>query len=268
MINPRSTAACQRKGFGPETSYYQTVMKYGSIQAAAKANSINARTLTRRLWVEASKCGSCGVKDIDTEVSVDKCEECYRAWKQCEEAWRSSKAGQEYNHDYVRTDGFKEKHKIVSLRYLSSEKGQEWYKNYIGKRENKVRHNEVNNRYACTPKGQTAKYLSNLRRRERQYLLDFEFTKEDATLVRSTFNNCCFVCGMTSQQHREKYETALHIDHFYPLSKGLGLTIDNAVLLCHEHNSNKGSKKPEDFFTKEQIIAINLKWEEMACQKL
>jgi 5-methylcytosine-specific restriction endonuclease McrA len=50
------------------------------------------------------------------------------------------------------------------------------------------------------------------------------------------------------------------VDHFYPLSGGNALCVGNAIILCRSCNSKKGSKIPEQFFTKdifdEALLAI------------
>ena len=52
----------------------------------------------------------------------------------------------------------------------------------------------------------------------------------------------CVQCGMSNDQHLERWNQRLHIDHIKPLSKGYALTRDNAQLLCRKCNSSKKDK--------------------------
>ncbi len=79
------------------------------------------------------------------------------------------------------------------------------------------------------------------KRREQEKLLDSTW---DHKLVNALldFQPCCVICGMTDQEHQERYGKRLHIDHVLPLSKGYGLKPGNAVVLCQHHNDSKRNK--------------------------
>lgn len=87
------------------------------------------------------------------------------------------------------------------------------------------------------------------RRRERHYQFDLRFTRDDERLVYERFDHQCFRCGSTQQ---------LEIDHHYPLSKGYGLTIHNAVLLCKLCNTAKNNRMPNEFYTQNQLRYLNM----------
>lgn len=99
-------------------------------------------------------------------------------------------------------------------------------------------------RYHKTPKGRLVSRQIDRRKRERKMMLDCQFTHEHVQLVCERFQNRCFNCGQSER---------LEIDHHYPLSKGFGLSLKNAVLLCKLCNASKHDKMPEDFYTLEQL---------------
>lgn len=79
------------------------------------------------------------------------------------------------------------------------------------------------------------------KRRELKFMLDYKYSKDDERTTRIVFNNLCFNCGSNKN---------LEIDHHYPLSKGYGLHIGNAVLLCSSCNTSKNNKMPNCFYSK------------------
>lgn len=87
------------------------------------------------------------------------------------------------------------------------------------------------------------------KRRERKLQINENYTSEDIKYTFSLFKNTCFNCGEVEN---------LCIDHHYPLSKGYGLSRDNAVILCRSCNSSKSNKMPEDFYNEEKLsILVN-----------
>lgn len=85
--------------------------------------------------------------------------------------------------------------------------------------------------------------------RERQKELDFLYTKADERATRIAFPRCAN-CNSSKN---------LELDHFYPLSKGFGLALDNAIILCRTCNASKNDKLPEDFFTENKYLDIEYK---------
>ena len=233
----RALESCQRRGFGPETTYYQTIIKYGNLGIAARSIGVHRRTLERRLWIEGGFCGSCGLNPIAQEISSDKCTKCREDWYSLNKEWRASEEGQQYAYDYVRTEEYRKQHGIVNQRYGQTEKG--WHVSRSG----------------------------FIRRRERKKNLGDGLSTQEVKIVRKVYGNKCFVCGMTQEEHFAKHHKSLHIDHFHSLSMGHPIALDNVVLLCVHHNDSKGNKDPNDFFTIEQIQEIESIWKEMICQK-
>ena len=59
------------------------------------------------------------------------------------------------------------------------------------------------------------------------------------------FNNSCAYCGMTEEEHKEKFNQPLHQEHFIPLSTGGEYTRNNIIPACADCNNNK---RANDFF--------------------
>lgn len=75
--------------------------------------------------------------------------------------------------------------------------------------------------------------------------IDTVITLEDLLSIKEKFNHKCFNCGS------KKW---LVFDHFYPVQYKIPLSKENCVLLCNKCNSSdKKSKHPKEFFSKEQI---------------
>ena len=79
--------------------------------------------------------------------------------------------------------------------------------------------------------------------------LDYKVTKQNIDNILNNFNNRCFNC---------KSKNNLCIDHHFPLSKGYGLSFDNAVVLCGCCNSSKNDKMPSNFYSSEQLNKLHI----------
>lgn len=90
--------------------------------------------------------------------------------------------------------------------------------------------------------------LRTLKRRDMKRNLDSNYTPADERFTRLLFSERCFNCS--------SYDN-LEIDHHYPLSEGFALETDNAVLLCKRCNCSKGNRLPQDFYSKEQLDAVD-----------
>ena len=86
------------------------------------------------------------------------------------------------------------------------------------------------------------------KRRDLQNKVDAYLPPEYIELIFSAFDNKCFKCGKTEK---------LCLDHHYPLSKGYGLNIENAVILCKSCNSTKHDALPEKFYSIDELKTIN-----------
>ena len=72
---------------------------------------------------------------------------------------------------------------------------------------------------------------------------DWNFEKE--LFLRNLFQQCV-VCGMTEAENKQITGKSLHVDHVRPLSKGNGLSVGNATVLCYHCNEAKQAKALED----------------------
>lgn len=134
-------------------------------------------------------------------------------------------------------------HRDKILAYPKSEGGQLAIKRYWQSEKGRLAHQ----RNARTPRGLIRTQQKTRRRRELKLALDLLLTKEDIKLIHKYFNHQCFNCGSKNR---------LEIDHHYPLSKGYGLTLENAVLLCKSCNASKHDKMPEEFYTPEKLMEL------------
>lgn len=134
-------------------------------------------------------------------------------------------------------------HKDKEYKSLRNVKTRKYY------RDNRESILVKTQQYYKTPNGKLSHQQCSRRRRELKKNYDYQFTNDNIQTVYSRFNNQCFNCGLTER---------LEIDHHYPLSSGHKLTLDNAVLLCKSCNSSKSNKSPEDFYTLQQLVALEV----------
>lgn len=98
------------------------------------------------------------------------------------------------------------------------------------------------------------------KRRERKKLYDLApKLNYELELALEEFFPTCVICGITREEHIEKFGKDLSNDHVLPLSKGYGLVPGNAVVLCKSHNSSKLNrslyKLPQDWIDKILLAA-------------
>lgn len=121
----------------------------------------------------------------------------------------------------------------------------QYNKEYYRKNKKRIAHN-----VSEWVKNNPEKYLAiQIRRKEREKNLDATINYEDIVEIFDAFNNMCFKCG--SKKH-------LCLDHHRPLSKGNGLSRNNAVILCKSCNSSKHDKMPEEFYTEEELLKLDI----------
>ena len=142
--------------------------------------------------------------------------------------------------------------KLIRIRavrkYQATERGHEVVlksnRKRTGTSKRRASSNSANRKYKKTPKGR----IPEIRRRERKRGLDLQLTPADIVQLHVRFEHKCFNCGSTNR---------LTIDHHRPLSRGFGLSLQNAVLLCSVCNSSKCNKLPEQFYRPEQLEQLN-----------
>lgn len=136
----------------------------------------------------------------------------------------------------------KEKISISNKKYRENNKLELeiYFKNHY--KENKESVKKRVKRWKKENKDKVALY--SRKRRERESNLDMDYSLLEFNITLGIFNYCCFNCNTKEN---------LTIDHNYPLSKGYGLNIYNAVVLCKICNSSKGIKFPDEFYTNEKF---------------
>jgi len=103
--------------------------------------------------------------------------------------------------------------------------------------------------YLQTPSGKEHYRLNSQKRRHHDHTTQ-TLSKKELDFLRR-FQPKCVKCGRTGK---------LTIDHHIPLSKGGILALDNVVLLCSPCNSKKFTKLPEEFYSQEELAAIEQKF--------
>jgi hypothetical protein len=98
------------------------------------------------------------------------------------------------------------------------------------------------------------------RRRERKKKLDYMWTREMEQILRELYP-ACVLCGITNEEHQEKYGQSLHIDHVTPLSKGGKLQPGNVVVLCLICNSKKHNLSLHDLDWTTASKLLRKSWE-------
>lgn len=135
------------------------------------------------------------------------------------------------------------------MQYQKSPLGKLVVEKYAKSNEGRTSKKRCGKRYRQSDKGRLCAQQKARRRRDKKAMLDMSLTQADVQSLRSVFNHQCFNCGSTEY---------LELDHHRPLSRGYGLTHCNVVLLCKSCNSSKGNKMPEEYYTAEQLEAINM----------
>jgi 5-methylcytosine-specific restriction endonuclease McrA len=170
-------------------------------------------------------CSKCKVEKHETEFRIRKNRPCglFSRCKACDLI---------YSRQYKRP---------LEVRLRDRQRSREYEKTLRGKQGRRRR--------CQSEKGRLYIQQYTRRRRELKLLLDFNFTQEDVKFIHSRFNRQCFNCGSADK---------LEIDHHYPLSKGFGLSVQNAVLLCKSCNTHKKDKFPEAFYTVDKLKVLSV----------
>ena len=197
-------------------------------------------------------CSKCKLEKHETEFCVRKDRLCgFRSQcKACDLIYLKTARGKQAHKRYAQSDKGRESACRRYKRYYQTDNGKtlilrrslEYAKTSIGK--------EALKRYRRSFKGRLMVGQRDRRRRERKHNLDLKLTKVDVQYIYARFYYRCFKCSNPEN---------LQIDHHYPLSKGFGLSLKNAVLLCKQCNISKRDKLPEEFYTINQLIELREK---------
>jgi 5-methylcytosine-specific restriction endonuclease McrA len=128
--------------------------------------------------------------------------------------------------------------KISINKYKSTTK----FKNLVILYRTTINYKNSRIKFKSSDIGKASLKASRQKRRESE-LFD-NYNKEDRLKTLNLFNNKCFNCDSTIK---------LEVDHHKPLSKGFGLSLTNAVLLCRSCNAKKYNKDPNQFYDNNQL---------------
>ena len=67
------------------------------------------------------------------------------------------------------------------------------------------------------------------------------------------FDNKCAYCGMTIDEHKERYGQVLNQDHLIPLSRGGSYSMNNIVPVCKSCNSKKSNKTFDEWYKNSDV---------------
>lgn len=95
--------------------------------------------------------------------------------------------------------------------------------------------------YRKTERGKEVSRQAKRKRRAMKAQVEEHFTVADERFVFRRDGYRCVDCGMTNDEHLERWGQRLHLDHVKPLSRGHALTRFNAALRCRSCNSRKGT---------------------------
>jgi hypothetical protein len=137
----------------------------------------------------------------------------------------------EYGKEYRENNKTKLAQKAKKYAEINANKIQEYKKEWYEKNKDKVMNNKR-------------------RRRDRKVACGEEYSLKHRQITLIAFNYKCYNCGNDDK---------LHIDHHRPLIRGNPLSLDNAVVLCKTCNLSKGTKRPEDFYTADKCIELEIK---------
>ena len=178
------------------------------------------------------RCSKCGcVKDITDFHHNRTKKDGYQPYcKDCQNEYQKEfyKGNKEKRREYMREYTQTEKGKIVQIqahkKYEQTEKGI-----MVNARAAK--------KFSQTPKGKMVRKKVMHKRRARMKNTEATLTLEQWTRIIKLQNN---ECNISKQKFTKRRLPTM--DHIIPLSKGGGLTFENAQALCRSCNSAKKAK--------------------------
>lgn len=140
------------------------------------------------------------------------------------------------NIDKIRANYEKNKEKYNETKAIYYQKNKEKFRE-CSKAYNKI--------YFSTERGKEIQRAALNRRRSRLKALPYDFTIRQWENAKKFFNYQCAYCGMTEEEHYEKFNEQLHQEHFIAATNGGAYSKDNIIPACRSCN---GGKKNKDFF--------------------
>ena len=128
------------------------------------------------------------------------------------------------------------------------EYGKQWRKDNVEysrqyRKDNKERIREYGKeyykQYLQSPHGREIANASTARYRAKKKEVNETWDADDIKFCLKRADYKCEACGMTNEEHKERWNERLHMDHIKPLSEGHALTRDNCQVLCKTCNASK-----------------------------
>ena len=155
------------------------------------------------------------------------------------------KSLQEFHNNTSKSDGLNSMCIVCMKEYHKKYRKTKRCKLYHQKYRKSAKGMSIHKRHQQSDKGKMVYRQACSRRRERKLNIDINIVQYE--MIYQKFNRQCFNC---------KTRNKLEVDHHYPLSKGYGLSLVNAVLLCRSCNASKGNHMPEEFYTEEKLSQL------------
>lgn len=152
----------------------------------------------------------------------------------------------EYHKSYLKIDHAKELKKTRDKKYRQTHKDQIRERDRAYKKTIPNKIYEYNKKYTAKPHVKMLRRFYADTRRSRIKNLKSDLTWRQWLMILSMFVYRCAYCGKETDD--------LQKDHFIPLTRGGGLTIDNIVPACKNCNCSKNDSMPQDWIKDPEIF--------------
>lgn len=105
--------------------------------------------------------------------------------------------------------------------------------------------------------GNEIRKLNELARRSKKKNLLSDLTVEQWNKILEYFNHSCAYCGMTEEEHKQKYNESLHQEHIIPMSQNGVFSDFNIIPSCKECNSKKNKMDLENYLYHNEKFTID-----------
>lgn len=159
------------------------------------------------------------------------------ACKEC-----TKKASHKWNKDNP------EKRKIIMNKFDKTKKRKE----IINRRKNEII--KYREKWNMENPDWMRTYTHNRRRKLKNNFISLSIEEWEA--CKEYFNHECVYCGLTEEEHIQKYNEHLHQEHFVPFTKGGDFTKSNIIPSCRICNSSKHNSLFEDWYKNQSFFNL------------